>query len=312
MVADPEAEAQHGLDLTHKTSGFVRYTNGAITPEDTASVKAAKIQHHTLKVGLDRTYKFAGHILPDRTKTGPNFFSTFKAALTDNKKTPVTYAVNPFHQVYQPQVYGLHHQQQFVRPSVYGLHRQHQIFADPRVYGLHHQRQFVAPQVFGVHQQHQQVLPGTGGPYLMPAARHFGKRDAKAALYAQPMPLKYCQPHVYGFQHQQLIQVPRVGVYGHHVYNPVSMAYLPFAISVNARLRLNRRLKQRLKLNTTGLNTMVNTTVPLPAPTLSPVILTLQLTPLDTPPPTTPLILLDIPASTTPLLLDIPAPTTLV
>merc|ERR1719266_1952317 len=67
----------------------------------------------------------------------------------------------------------------------------------------------------------------------------------------------------------------------------------------------------RLKLNTTGLNTMVNTTVPLPAPTLSPVILMLQLTPLDTPAPTTPLILLDIPASTTPLLLDIPAPTTL-
>merc|ERR1719418_254240 len=70
------------------------------------------------------------------------------------------------------------------------------------------------------------------------------------------------------------------------------------------------RLKQRLKLNTTGLNTMVNTTVPLPAPTLSPVILMLQLTPLDIPAPTTPLILLDIPASTTLLLLDIPAPTT--
>merc|ERR1712088_641570 len=84
-------------DLTHKTSGFVRYTNGAITPGDTDSVKAAKIQHHTLK-----------------------------AALTDDKKTPFTYAVNPFHQVYQPQVYGLHQQQQFVRPSVYGLHRQHQ------------------------------------------------------------------------------------------------------------------------------------------------------------------------------------------
>merc|ERR1712172_326632 len=118
VVADPEAGAQHGLDLTHKTSGFVRYTNGAITPEDTASVKAAKIQHHTLK-----------------------------AALTDDllKKTPVTYAVNPFHQVYQPQVYGLHHQQQFVRPSVYGLHR-----------------------------QHQQVYPGTNGPYRMPAVHFLG------------------------------------------------------------------------------------------------------------------------------------------
>merc|ERR1712088_811163 len=82
-------------------------------------------------------------------------------------------------------------------------------------------------------------------------------------------------------------------------------------IWVSVMPRLNLRQKQKLKLNTTGLNTMVNTTVPLPAPTLSPVILMLQLTPLDTPAPTTPLILLDIPASTTPLLLDIPAPTTL-
>merc|ERR1739844_378703 len=86
---------------------------------------------------------------------------------------------------------------------------------------------------------------------------------------------------------------------------------LLFIFWVSVKPRLNLRLKQKLKLNTTGLNTMVNTTVPLPAPTLSPVILMLQLTPLDTPAPTTPLILLDIPASTTPLLLDIPAPTTL-
>merc|ERR1712051_373290 len=142
VVADPEAEAQFpALDLTHKTSGFVRYTNGAITPEDTDSVKAAKIQHHTLK-----------------------------AALTDNKKTPVTYAVNPFHQVYQPQVYGLHHQQQFVRPSVYGLH---------------HQQQFVAPRVYGISQQHQQVLPGTGGPYIVPAVRSLGKREAEAEPEAE-------------------------------------------------------------------------------------------------------------------------------
>merc|ERR1719382_1091144 len=85
---------------------------------------------------------------------------------------------------------------------------------------------------------------------------------------------------------------------------------LLFVFWVSVKPRLNLRLKQKLKLNITGLNTMVNTTVPLPAPTLSPVILMLQLTPLDTPAPTTPLILLDIPASTTPLLLDIPAPTT--
>merc|ERR1739838_213215 len=87
---------------------------------------------------------------------------------------------------------------------------------------------------------------------------------------------------------------------------------LLFIFWVSVKPRLNLRLRQKLKLNTTGLNTMVNTTVPLPAPTLSPVILMLQLTQLDTPPPTPPLILLDIPASTTPLLLDIPAHTTLV
>merc|ERR1712083_684196 len=153
VVADPEAEAQirePGLDLTHKTSGFVRYTNGAITPEDTDSVKAAKIQHHTLK-----------------------------AALNDEKKTPFTYAVNPFHQVYQPQVYGLHQQQQFVRPSVYGLHRQHQIFADPRVYGLHHQQQFIGPKVYGLHQQ---VIPGGD---RLPVVRYLGKRDAEAEPEAE-------------------------------------------------------------------------------------------------------------------------------
>merc|ERR1712153_223594 len=144
VVADPEAEAEaiRPLDLTHKTSGFVRYTNGAITPEDTDSVKAAKIQHHTLK-----------------------------AALTDNKKTPFAYVFN--HQVYQPQVYGLHHQRQLVAPQVYGvhgvhhqqqfaaqnfygLHRQQQAFA-PQVYGAHHQRQFLAPQVYGLHRQQQAV-----------------------------------------------------------------------------------------------------------------------------------------------------------
>merc|ERR1719464_1565838 len=81
---------------------------------------------------------------------------------------------------------------------------------------------------------------------------------------------------------------------------------LLFVFWVSVKPRLNLRLKQKLKLNTTGLNTMVNTTVPLLAPTLSPVILMLQLTLLDTPPPTTPLILLDTPASTTPPLLGIP------
>merc|ERR1712021_249712 len=159
VVADPEAEAEaiRPLDLTHKTSGFVRYTNGAITPEDTDSVKAAKIQHHTLK-----------------------------AALTENKKTPFAYAFN--HQVYQPQVYGVHgvhHQQQFAAQNFYGLHRQQQAFA-PQVYGVHgvhHQQQFVAPQVYGLHRQQQVYQPR--GVFGMPAVRHLGKRDAEAEPEAE-------------------------------------------------------------------------------------------------------------------------------
>merc|ERR1711956_205029 len=182
VVADPEAEAIRPLDLTHKTSGFVRYTNGAITPEDTDSVKAAKIQHHTLK-----------------------------AALTDNKKTPFAYAFN--HQVYQPQVYGLHHQHQLVAPQVYGLHRQHQFAAHqvapqnfyglhrqqqafaPQVYGVHgihgvhHQQQAFAPQVYGVHGVHgvhrQQQVYQPRGVFGMPAVRHLGKRDAEAEPEAE-------------------------------------------------------------------------------------------------------------------------------
>merc|ERR1711997_100189 len=145
VVADPEAEAQRPSDYTHKTSGFVRYTNGAITPEDTDSVKAAKIQHHTLK-----------------------------AALNDNKKTPFTYAVNPFHQVYQP-------------------------LPEPRVYGLHHQQQFVPPKVYGLHQQHQQVIPGTNGPYRVPAVRYLGKRDAEAEPEAEAeAEAQYCGSQYYG------------------------------------------------------------------------------------------------------------------
>ena len=43
MVAEPEAEPQH------HTAGFVRYTNGALVPEDTDSVKLAKAAHLSTK-----------------------------------------------------------------------------------------------------------------------------------------------------------------------------------------------------------------------------------------------------------------------
>merc|ERR1712038_1151207 len=58
VTAEPEAEL---LNLEpHSTHGFVRYPNGALVPEDTASVKAAKTLHHTAKT----TAKFNGYSVP--------------------------------------------------------------------------------------------------------------------------------------------------------------------------------------------------------------------------------------------------------
>merc|ERR1711936_598803 len=58
VAAEPEAEL---LNLEpHSTHGFVRYPNGALVPEDTASVKAAKTLHHTAKT----TAKFNGYSAP--------------------------------------------------------------------------------------------------------------------------------------------------------------------------------------------------------------------------------------------------------
>merc|ERR1712141_676486 len=58
VAAEPEAEL---LNLgPHSTHGFVRYPNGAMVPEDTASVKAAKTLHHTSKT----TAKFNGYSAP--------------------------------------------------------------------------------------------------------------------------------------------------------------------------------------------------------------------------------------------------------
>merc|ERR1712083_206484 len=55
VAAEPETELQNLGP--HSTHGFVRYPNGALVPEDTASVKAAKTLHHTAKT----TAKFNGY-----------------------------------------------------------------------------------------------------------------------------------------------------------------------------------------------------------------------------------------------------------
>jgi len=113
VVAEPEAEPQH------HTAGFVRYTNGALVPEDTDSVKLAKAAHLSTKAFQPMPLQYV--------------LKNMKTL-----KTPVTYAgtpyahmpLNPYYGVYQPQVYGLQHQK-VVAPQVYGGH-----IYQPHVYSM--------------------------------------------------------------------------------------------------------------------------------------------------------------------------------
>ena len=66
MAAEAESDpalvyTHHGL--THMTNGFVRYPNGAVVPQDTASVQAAKGLHLSAKA-LVHPYHLLPKILP--------------------------------------------------------------------------------------------------------------------------------------------------------------------------------------------------------------------------------------------------------
>merc|ERR1712141_927873 len=75
--AEPEADSQslysgvynpmvygfHGA--AHATAGLVAHPSGAVTPDDTASVKAAKVQHHAAKVNeyLKKPYMYTAPVV---------------------------------------------------------------------------------------------------------------------------------------------------------------------------------------------------------------------------------------------------------
>merc|ERR1719225_2282724 len=114
FVREAEAEAQY----PHHTSGYVKYSSGAIVPEDTDSVKLAKAQHREAHEE-QRENEF------NQVQTEENVFGEEGKPVTYDSNTParplrhyvqifkqtqktpeLTYAINPFYHVYQPHVYG--------------------------------------------------------------------------------------------------------------------------------------------------------------------------------------------------------------
>merc|ERR1739838_1049345 len=161
--AKPYAMPQYERKGIDHTYNFVRYTNGAIVPDDTPSVKAVKSDFLMAKAYADsefETTEVIGENTPEVyanieeveakpyadvptsvvyvAKVPQPLKKVIKKVEKDEKTTPVMYAVNPFYQFYQPQVYG----------------RMHQVVYQPHLYG-------------------------------MPAVRHFGKREAEAEPEAE-------------------------------------------------------------------------------------------------------------------------------
>jgi len=98
VVAEPEAQ--------HFTAGFVQHHNGAVVPQDTDSVKVAKVQHLAAKntAYLNAGKHFYGHFPTYKVQTPVAY--KVQTPLTYKVQTPAhTYPINPFYHVYQPHVY---------------------------------------------------------------------------------------------------------------------------------------------------------------------------------------------------------------
>merc|ERR1711936_560918 len=107
VVAEPEAQ--------HFTAGFVQHHNGAVVPQDTDSVKVAKVQHHAAKntayLNTGKHLVYANypamplkHYLTQKVQTPVTY--KVQTPLTYKVQTPAhTYPISPFYHVYQPHVY---------------------------------------------------------------------------------------------------------------------------------------------------------------------------------------------------------------
>jgi hypothetical protein len=193
IEAKPYAVPQYQRKGIDHTANFVRYTNGAIVPDDTPSVKAVKSDFLMAKAYADSEFE-TSEVIGEKTadvytnnkeidakpyaevptsvvyaaKAPQPLKKVIKKVEKDEKTTPVVYAVNPFYQFYQPQVYG----------------RMNQVVYQPHLYG-------------------------------MPAVRHFGKREAEA----EPEAEAEAEPY-YGYGYSGLY-----GGYGLSSYGGYGLGY---------------------------------------------------------------------------------------
>jgi len=126
VVANPEAEAE--AEPQHFTFGLVQHPNGAITPDDTDSVKAVKALHANAKLDAYAfNYAKGFSHMPNvyqndyMPKVYQNDYmrpEVYSGRYYNNYYSGMpTYATNPFYHVYQPQVFGSVHR----TPAVHGL-----------------------------------------------------------------------------------------------------------------------------------------------------------------------------------------------
>merc|ERR1712111_190552 len=136
VAAEPETFHHLGA---HATAGYVKHMNGAVVPEDTASVKAAKglhmaAKHNAAMSGYAMPYVYQPLVKPVApiVKTveveSPKVVSYKAPAVTYTKPVvtqPITYTVPAAHHVAAP-------------ITTYTHPIAHTTYATPYVYGAHH------------------------------------------------------------------------------------------------------------------------------------------------------------------------------
>ena len=136
VAAEPETFHHLGA---HATAGYVKHMNGAVVPDDTASVKAAKglhmaAKHNAVMSGYAMPYVYQPLVKPVApvVKTveveSPKVVSYKAPAVTYTKPVvtqPITYTVPTAHHVAAP-------------ITTYTHPIAHTTYATPYVYGAHH------------------------------------------------------------------------------------------------------------------------------------------------------------------------------
>merc|ERR1712029_799316 len=123
VAAEPETFHHLGA---HATAGYVKHMNGAVVPEDTASVKAAKglhmaAKHNAVMSGYAMPYVYQPMVKPVAPVVTEPKVVSYKAP----EMKPITYTVPAAHHVAAP-------------ITTYTHPIAHTTYATPYVYGAHH------------------------------------------------------------------------------------------------------------------------------------------------------------------------------